>query len=272
MQFAIELDELDALDTSSHVPLYAQLADALSTRIRAAHKELAGRALPSESDTAAYFKISRPTVRQAMGQLLSQGLIVRGRGRGTFVAPPGVSRHLGRAFEFDLLPANQIVKFRLLSRELVAPSSELRELFSLRPQEKIERITRLRLHDDQVFGFEERYLPIEYSSQMSDRTLSSEVGVQFARRLIDGGVGRVHFRVRAILADARSARLLKMKKGAALMSSEHTYFAADESPILHGVVLFRGDLYDFSFTAPVHGLASEHRLATGRSAGSRPGD
>ena len=261
VQFAIDLKELGDLDGASRLPLHAQLAGILSARIRARQSKLAGRALPSEAQTAAHFKISRPTVRQAMGHLLSEGLIVRGRGRGTFVAPPRASRDLGRAFEFDLLPANHRIEFRLLDRERIVPVPAIRALFKLRRDEQIERITRLRLANKTIFGIEERFLPLRFSSEISNTILEREVGVVFARRLIDGDNGQVVFRVRAIPADAKYARLLKTKKGASLLSSEHTYHSPDGTPVLHGAVLFRGDRYDFSFQAPVHGVRGKNGKA-----------
>jgi len=188
-----------------------------------------------------------------MGQLLSEGLIVRGRGRGTFVAPPHASRDLGRAFEFDLLPANHRVEFRLLSRAKVPAPPEVSAALRLGVGEKVERITRLRLADGELFAFEDRFLPLTYSRKITHSMLTKEAGVVFARRLIEGANGRVQFRVQAMMADAKIARLLKMKKGAPLLSSEHTYLAPDGTPVLHGTVLFRGDRYDFRFQAPVHG-------------------
>jgi len=250
---AFELRNLRGLDPSSRLPLYAQLADLFAGRIRDSQAKLAGKALPSELETAAHFKISRPTVRQAMGQLLSEGLIVRGRGRGTFVAPPHASRDLGRAFEFDLLPANHRVEFRLLSRAKVPAPPEVSAALRLGVGEKVERITRLRLADGELFAFEDRFLPLTYSRKITHSMLTKEAGVVFARRLIEGANGRVQFRVQAMMADAKIARLLKMKKGAPLLSSEHTYLAPDGTPVLHGTVLFRGDRYDFRFQAPVHG-------------------
>ncbi len=248
------LEDLGRLDHNSRLPLYAQLADMLRVRIQRAQSKLAGEPLPPELDTAAHFGISRPTVRQAMSQLLSEGLIVRGRGRGTFVAPPLSSRHLGRAFEFDVLPANQQVEFRLLSRERIVPNPDVIKALRLRPDDEVQKITRLRFAHDQIFGFEERYLPASLATKLSDAMLKRDSGVVFARRLIEKDNGRVEFRVRAIAADARAADLLKIKKGEPLLSSEHTYFAADDVPVLYGRVLFRGDSYDFSFQAPVIGV------------------
>jgi GntR family transcriptional regulator len=256
---ALNLRDLKGLDPSSRLPLYAQLAERFGSRIRISQAKLAGRALPSEVETAAHFKISRPTVRQAMGQLLSEGLIVRGRGRGTFVAPPHATRDLGRAFEFDLLPANHRVEFQLLSRTRMAAPPEVCSALALPVGEEVERVTRLRLTEGELFAFEERYLPLQYARRITDAMFRKEAGVVFARHLIEGVNGVVRFRVQAMAADAKISRLLKMKKGAPMLASEHTYSAPDGTPVLHGTVLFRGDRYDFRFQAPVHGSGPKAR-------------
>jgi DNA-binding GntR family transcriptional regulator len=104
---------------------------------------------------------------------------------------------------------------------------------------------------------------VSYARKISNGVLKRDAGVVFARHLIEGANGRVVFRVRAMSADAKIARLLKMKKGEPLLSSEHTYLSPDGTPVLHGIVLFRGDRYDFRFQAPVHGS----REKTGKPAG-----
>jgi DNA-binding GntR family transcriptional regulator len=96
-------------------------------------------------------------------------------------------------------------------------------------------------------------MPLRNAAKITDAMLYREAGIVFARRLIGKENGRVVFRVRAIAANAETACLLELKKGAPLLSSEHTYFSFDGEPVLHGTVLFRGDRYDFSFQAPVHG-------------------
>ena len=51
---------------------------------------VAGDRLPSEADLRAYFKVSRPTLREALGRLSARGLITsrRGAGGGAFVTSP----------------------------------------------------------------------------------------------------------------------------------------------------------------------------------------
>jgi GntR family transcriptional regulator len=253
-RLAFHLEDLGGLSSVSRMPLYAQLADMMARRIRASQTKFAGYALPSEVETARHFGISRPTVRQAMSQLLNEGLIVRGRGRGTFVAPQQATRNLGRAFDFESLPDNHKVRFQLLGREQVNPDKTVRELFDLAPREPVERITRLRYVDGEIIALEVRYLPVDKSAKISDRMLNRDTGIIFVRGLIGDASGHVTFRVRAIAADAETARLIHVKKGTPLLSSEHTYYDRQGKAVLCGAVLFIGDCYDVKFQAPVPGI------------------
>lgn len=75
----------------SNAPLYAQLSDFLRQRIQSGALKLGDRMIP-ENDIVEILKISRTTVRQAYEKLVEDGLIVRYRGKGTFVAEPRLKR------------------------------------------------------------------------------------------------------------------------------------------------------------------------------------
>lgn len=74
------------LNTESPLPLYHQLVDVLTRRIRAG-EYAPGDRIPSEHQLAAAFGIGRPTVRQALDVLVRRRMLVRRRGSGTYVAP-----------------------------------------------------------------------------------------------------------------------------------------------------------------------------------------
>jgi GntR family transcriptional regulator len=74
------------LNTASPLPLYHQLADLLTSQIRAG-QYTPGDRIPSEHQLAAIYGIGRPTVRQALDVLVRRRLLVRRRGSGTYVAP-----------------------------------------------------------------------------------------------------------------------------------------------------------------------------------------
>jgi len=75
------------LNNQSPVPLYSQLADILMDRIRTGEYPV-GNKIPAETELADYYKIGRPTVRQAIDFLVRRHLLVRRRGSGTYVCDP----------------------------------------------------------------------------------------------------------------------------------------------------------------------------------------
>src|SRR5487761_526953 len=76
------------IDSALALPLYHQVAGILRQRIEEGVYP-AGVRLNSEDELAVEFDVSRATVRQAMGELATEGLVVRRRGRGTFVEDAG---------------------------------------------------------------------------------------------------------------------------------------------------------------------------------------
>jgi GntR family transcriptional regulator len=72
------------LNLHSPVPLYHQLAERLSEKIRAGEYSEGSR-IPSEHQLSADYGIGRPTARQATDLLVRKGLLVRRKGSGTYV-------------------------------------------------------------------------------------------------------------------------------------------------------------------------------------------
>lgn len=80
---------MSPLDPASPRPLYQQLADHLRRQINDGTWQPGDR-LPPELEIATELALSRGTVRQAMDLLVTQGLLQRTPGKGTFVTPPAV--------------------------------------------------------------------------------------------------------------------------------------------------------------------------------------
>ena len=67
------------------IPLYYQLETILRNKITSGDYSPA-RPLPSEDALAEEYEVSRITVRQALSSLEQDGLVIRQRGKGTFVS------------------------------------------------------------------------------------------------------------------------------------------------------------------------------------------
>jgi DNA-binding GntR family transcriptional regulator len=78
---------MHGIDPKSPIPLYYQLKQLLHERIRKGELRPGDR-IPTEFELIEQFGISRTPVRQAIIELVHEGLLVRTPGRGTFVAEP----------------------------------------------------------------------------------------------------------------------------------------------------------------------------------------
>ena len=67
---------MNKLSMDSDIPLYSQLVSIIKRNISAGTLE-PGALLPSEAELCRTFDVSRSTVRQAIGALESEGLVVR---------------------------------------------------------------------------------------------------------------------------------------------------------------------------------------------------
>jgi len=78
--------EEDRIDRSSGTPLYRQVADVLRDRIENGLFR-PGERIPTEYELCDQFGVSRISIRQALAELVHDGLLHRRQGSGTFVRP-----------------------------------------------------------------------------------------------------------------------------------------------------------------------------------------
>jgi GntR family transcriptional regulator len=92
------------LDKHNSVPLYAQLKEILLNRIQNGDYE-PGSQIPSELALCEELQLSRPTVRQAISELVAEGTLIIEKGRGTFVSadPERIDLNRFNAFSFSFL-------------------------------------------------------------------------------------------------------------------------------------------------------------------------
>lgn len=125
------------IDKTSVIPIYYQLFKLLEEQIRCGDLK-PGESLPTENEISARFEISRMTVRRAISELVSAGMVYAQQGKGTFVATPKLDNIV-----FELNDFNQDVKQRglnykttLLEAKIVKANEELRKKFEVSEEHK----------------------------------------------------------------------------------------------------------------------------------------
>lgn len=79
----------EIITKESPLPKYYQLKEIIRAQIKKNRFSL-GSKFPSEREWMSQYKVSRATVRQALGELEREGILLREQGKGTFLASPEV--------------------------------------------------------------------------------------------------------------------------------------------------------------------------------------
>lgn len=233
-------DRIGGLRQDDPAPLYMQLQH----RIRQAIRDRVltqDEAIPAERDLASEFGVSRITVRKAIDALAGDGLVVRRRGAGTFVAAR-VEKSFSTlsSFSEDMVSRGRRPGSEWLSRATGHVSPEEALSLGLSPGTTIHRFQRLRLADDVPMA-------LEYATVVGECLPSAEaVGDSLYAALEAHGCRPVRAlqRLRAIHFPAEQARLLGVAPGHAGLLIERRGFLADGSPVESTQSYYRGDAYD----------------------------
>lgn len=119
-------------------PLYEQLKQALRENIRSGlHKP--DEALPGERRLMEIYRVSRMTVRQAIGDLVGEGVLYRRHGSGTFVSERVVDRPMVKLYGLaeELRLAGHEISIELIDSRMEEPSPEAIHELQLEEGEKV---------------------------------------------------------------------------------------------------------------------------------------
>lgn len=165
---------MNTLSSDARLPLYQRLRDHLVEQI-ANNRWRPGEAIPTEAVLSAEYQLSTGTVRKAVDALVSEGILERQQGRGTFVRRPQFQSSLFRFFRFEGPSGErQVPQSRILSVESVAAPSAVSEALGLAPEALVIRLVRTRLLDVQPLLAEEIWLPRARFQALLDIDLSQQ--------------------------------------------------------------------------------------------------
>ena len=228
-------------DLRSTTPLYAQLAQRLAQTIRDGRFR-PHEALPSERLLSDGLKLSRVTARKAIDRLVEQGLVVRKRGSGNYIAPQ-LEQPLSRltSFSEELRQRGFEPSSRWLTRSCTSAAPDEQLSLGLSPGARVARLERLRLADGTVMAYEISVLP--------EPVLPEPALVQTSLYEHLGAIGKAPARalqhIRAMNADARRAELLGVAPGHALLFITRVGYLDNGAPVELTLSYCRSDYYGF---------------------------
>ena len=230
----------------SATPLYEQLARRLTEDIGKGRYKPKAR-LPTETELSELYGVSRITVRQAMDDLVSQGLVARKQGKGTFVAGPLV-RHEVRELKGFIEGMNKQgiePETRLVEFGLSAPSARAAERMGT-GNAQLLRMRRLFSWNGMPFAESEVHLHSRLASRVSREIADLLPSYLLIEQFMGTKVARADLVIRSTLAGREHSRLLQTKPGAPLLAIERLSFNAEGMPLEHTYFWSRAENYEFA--------------------------
>lgn len=233
-------DRVGRLRDDAHAPLYVQLQQLVRTAIERKILQQ-DDAIPPERDLAVEYDVSRITVRKAIEGLAKEGLVVRRRGAGTFVAAR-VDKSFSKlsSFSEDMVARGRVPSSAWVSKStgLVTPEESMS--LGLSPGAPVYRFQRMRYADDVPMA-------VEYATIAGNCLPGVDaVGDSLYAALEAAGSRPVRAlqRLRAMAFPAEQARRLGVETGHAGLFIERRGFLADGDTVEFTQSYYRGDAYD----------------------------
>jgi GntR family transcriptional regulator len=150
------------LDLVSGVPLYLQLERSLQQRIDSG-EWAAGTQIPPEGELCRLYAVSRATVRQALARLTDRGILLRERGRGTFVRDASLTAGRGvTSLTAELADLGVVAGALVLEQTVVTAGDQDAEAsLNVASDARLFRLRRLRTGGGRPIGIQTTLLPLD---------------------------------------------------------------------------------------------------------------
>jgi GntR family transcriptional regulator len=231
----------------THGPLlYSQVESVLAAEITDGSLK-AGDQLPTEDSLLARFEVSRITVRRAIQNLVSRGLVEILRGRGTFVAAPKITQELTELSGFveDMQALGRKPTAHLIGKDIVIANETVADQLALTKGERVVRIHRVRLADDIPMSFDETYLPLEIGKKIITNNLKTEPIFALLEQKYNIPLFEAEYKLEAVAATVDVSAALRVPQGSPIFLIERTSYSTGGRPVDYERLYYRGDLIRF---------------------------
>lgn len=232
---------LRAGTVAKHEQLRSRLAEMCRTSLAP------GDALPSERQLCELYGVSRTTVRDAVGQLVTEGMLVRIHGKGTFVAEPHVRSQLHLAsFHEDMRRLGLTPTTVVLLAETATPPPLTQVNLGLRSRDKALHLRRLRLADNAPISVDDAWYNLVELPGLDELDLQASL-YQTLEEHYGKPVDRAEQTVRAAEADDLVATVLGIRPGSPILKFDRVAYH-QQTPLEHAQSWYRSDRYELQMS------------------------
>ena len=159
------------IDKNSPIPVYYQLKNDFIKKI-ASGVWKAGECISSERELCEIYDVSRMTIRQAIGELVQEGILTRKKGKGTFVCEQKVNQKDMMSFTEMIKQSGRSLETKVVEFEIIDTPEDIQDVFIL---DRLYKISRKRIVDNECIAVETVYIPVDYCGHLNKEMLEGSL-------------------------------------------------------------------------------------------------
>lgn len=232
------------IDFRSFEPYYLQLKRILLKDLEAPE----GSLLPSEAELCAQYAVSRTVVRQALGELENEGLVLKVKGKGTFVTGRKVDTSFIQdtlGFYESMAKAGHSVQSRVLRLVTKPAGADVARLLEVGLGELVICFDRVRSIDGRPVQVARAVMPERLFPGLVDMDLAGRSLYQVMRDVYGVQPARGHRAIEAIALPKEDAQHLGVPRGSPGLRVHSVTRTSDDDVFEHYVANYRGDSFRF---------------------------
>lgn len=235
------------------IPLYVQLEQILRSDVMIG-KFMPGEKIPTEKEIANMYKVSIITVRQAIKNLVQEGLLIREQGRGTFVQNreglAKVKNIMTLSVKGDIhqvIPENLMSqKVRVLDMVKLSSSKRFADILAIDEGQEIMQIRRVREQSGMPVSYIKNYMRAEIGEKITKEDLLNYPMIYILRNKLRVPINRGVQYISAIIADYELSNALSLKIASPLLYLETTIYDDKDKPVEFVQTFYRSDQFKYT--------------------------
>lgn len=240
---SIEVNPM-VLNKNSTIPVYYQLKEIIHKKIQNG-EYVEGGIIPSEREFAKDFGISRMTVRQALNQMVSEGTLVREKGRGTFVAKHKIQQKNISSFSETVRAKGMVPSTKVLYFKKESSGEDVSNILNLSVGEQVYVIKRLRFANEIPVGLEQVFIPVHYCPDLESHQLEASL-YQLINEKYGISIDYMDNTIEASVTAADERRLLNISTSTPVLRITGVSYISDGRKFSYERDIYRADQYSYN--------------------------
>lgn len=200
--------------------------------------------IPSERELSEKYQISRPTVRQAIKELVYEGFLNREKGKGTFVSRPkfnyGFIQQLSTFYD-DMAAKGFEVHTKILNIEIRRDLPNIAKILIIADNDPIICIERMRYIEGEPIVKVSNFIPFSLCPDLVYEDLSNKSLYRTLYEKYHLQAYRAEITLEAMVADSLNSQVLEIPVGAPIIFMKNITYTPQNKIMDYFQSRFRGD-------------------------------